>query len=471
MKKLAVAALTVLVGVAALILGVAAPASAHVLPTSTVVLEVHGDDLDAQLRIPVTDLVSASGIGLGDGTAAELAAHDDEVAAYIARHFEPESETGGAWTVSVDNLAITTAEESGTSEYQAITAAAHLVPPDGADPRVFDLGYDVVVHRIVTHAVLVSVRNDWSGGVVESARGLGTIRLDTVTGEIAPLAVDLGDASAWTGFTSMVSLGISHIREGVDHQLFLLTLLLPAPLLVAAGRWAGPTVPRTAVTRIASITVAFTIGHSVTLALGALGLPAPQQLVEVLIAVSILLAAVHAIRPIFAGREVVVAAGFGLVHGLAFSATLAGLHLSGGQFVLSLFGFNLGIELMQLVVVALVLPPLIVLARTWAYRPLRLVAAGATGVAAIGWLAQRVGFGNPIASAADGIEGVSLYLVVMLWIAALIVFGLDQHWRFLKGPLSPDARFSTRHPVSLGIERLEQNPGQPVERAPHPSNV
>ncbi|TFD32068.1 HupE/UreJ family protein [Cryobacterium cryoconiti] len=393
MRNSALAALTVLAGVAALILGVAAPASAHVLPTSTVVLEVHDDAMDAQLRIPVTDLVSASGINLGDETAADLAAHDSAVAAYIARHFAPES------------------------------ATAHLVPPDGADPRMFDLGYDVVVHRIVTHAVIVSVQNDWSGGVVESARGLGTIRRDTVTGEITPLTVDLGAASAWTGFTSLVSLGLSHIREGVDHQLFLLTLLLPAPLIVAAGRWAGPARPRTAVKRIASITIAFTIGHSVTLALGALGLPAPQPVVEALIAVSILIAAVHAVHPIFAGREAVVATAFGLVHGLAFSATLTGLHLSGGQLVLSLLGFNLGIELMQLIVVALVLPPLMVLARTRSYRPLRLAAACATGIAAVGWLAQRVGFANPIASAADGIEGVSVYLVVVLWISALTVVG------------------------------------------------
>jgi hydrogenase/urease accessory protein HupE len=120
-------------------------------------------------------------------------------------------------------------------------------------------------------------------------------------------------------------MGISHILQGTDHQLFLLTLLLPGPILVAGRRWAGAAPRRRAARRIAAITASFTLGHSVTLALGVLGLPVPQQPIEALIAVSILAAAVHAIRPIFPGREARIVAGFGLVHGLAFSVTLSEL--------------------------------------------------------------------------------------------------------------------------------------------------
>ena len=143
----------------------------------------------------------------------------------------------------------------------------------------------------------------------------------------------------------------------------------------------------------------------------------PQQLVEALIAVSILVAAIHAIRPIFPGREALVAAGFGLVHGLAFSETLASLDLTGGELVLSLLVFNLGIEIMQLAVVVLVLPPL---ARSRAYRRLRTGAAVLTAVAATGWLLARIGIDNPIAAAADHLAPASPWIVVALWVAAIV---------------------------------------------------
>jgi hydrogenase/urease accessory protein HupE len=171
--------------------------------------------------------------------------------------------------------------------------------------------------------------------------------------------------------------------------------------------------------RIARTTLAFTLGHSITLALGALGVPVPQQAVEVLIAVSILVAAVHAVRPLFAGREALVAGGFGLVHGLAFSATLRDLDLSGARLVLSLLGFNLGIELMQLVVVALVLPPLVLLARATRYREGPTVAATLVGVAAVGWVLARLGAANPVADLADRLGTVALPVVVVLWFVAL----------------------------------------------------
>jgi hypothetical protein len=414
MHRVAAAATAVLLFVALLVGALGAPAWAHVLPTTKVVLDVRPDRIDAALRIPLDDLQTASGIDLGAQPAAGLAAQESGLLDYLRAHVQARS-ADGAWTVTVDDLAVADTEQLGTGPFTVLTAEAHLTPPSAADVRSFELDYDVVIHQVITHTVIVSARQDWSGGQLGATRSIGTIQLDPVTGEVPPLDVDLGSGSAWRGFTAMVSLGIAHIREGTDHQLFLLTLLLPAPLLVARRRWATAAPPRQAVRRIAAITGSFTIGHSVTLALGAMGLPVPQHAVEALIAVSILVAAAHAIRPIFPGREALIAAGFGLVHGMAFSATLAELDLSGGQLALSLLGFNVGIELMQLAVVALVLPPLCVLARTRAYRSLRVIAAGLTGVAAAGWLAARIGFPNPVASAADGLAGMSPWAIVALW--------------------------------------------------------
>lgn len=263
------------------------------------------------------------------------------------------------------------------------------------------------------------MHSDQANGDVDSTYQIGVVQRDTVTNTVQGLHVDLGTGSSYRGFLGMVTLGVQHIADGTDHQLFLLTLLLPAPLIARSRRWSGPRPPGRAFRRVGAITLAFTLGHSTTLALGALGMPVPQQPVEAMIAVSILVAAVHALHPLFPGREAVVAGVFGLVHGLAFAEALRALDLTGTRLVLSLLGFNLGIEAMQLVVVALVLPPLIAFARLGRYRVLRILAAVITGVAAVGWLLARVGIDNPVATLADQLGAVAPPAVALLWLGAL----------------------------------------------------
>ncbi|MFK0005275.1 HupE/UreJ family protein [Paenarthrobacter sp. NPDC090522] len=413
------AALLILTGLLAL---GTTPASAHVLPNSTVELTIAEDHIDARVNIPLDDLSAASGINLGDGSAETVAARATDITAYLLAHFTPTSDTGQAWAVSEGGLTVTDAGSTATTGiYKALETTFTLTPPSGTDERSFNLGYDAVVHQVVTHIVLVSVASDWAGGAVDGAYQLGTIRLDTVTGTVPSLHVDLGDGSTINGFLSMVALGIQHIREGTDHQLFLLTLLIPAPLLALRGRWSGPATPGKAVRRICGVTMAFTLGHSVTLAMGTLGVPVPSAPIEALIALSILVAAVHAIRPVFAGKEQLVAGFFGLIHGLAFSETLHELDLTGTRLGLSLLGFNLGIEIMQVAVVALVLPPLVVMARYRFFQPFRIGTAVLAAVAASGWMAARLGMSNVIASTADGLESASLPVIVALWGGALLI--------------------------------------------------
>lgn len=418
-----------------------APASAHVLPTSSIQLAVQEETIDAAVKIPLDDLEAASGIDLGDETAETIAAHSEEINAYLLAHFVPTTDSGQPWTVTAGELTVTDAGTvSTTGIYKELRTTFTLTPPAGSTVRSFNLGYDAVVHQVVTHTVLVSVATDWSAGVVDQAYSLGTIRLDTATGTVPPLHIDLGQGSTTNGFLNMVGLGIQHIKDGTDHQLFLLTLLLPAPLMASRRRWAGPAPVKTAVRRIAGITLAFTVGHSVTLALGTLGVPVPSAPVEALIAVSILLAAIHAVRPLFAGKDFLVAGFFGLIHGLAFSETLRELDLTGTRLGLSLLGFNLGIEIMQLAVVAVVLPPLLALSRSTLYRKLRTVAAVVAAIAAGGWLAARLGLLNFVADAADNLGVVAMPGVLALWVIAALLLsargarpvGLHNHASFLR---------------------------------------
>jgi hypothetical protein len=205
------------------------------------------------------------------------------------------------------------------------------------------------------------------------------------------LQVQGADPRWWSGSTDLFRLGVQHIAEGTDHLLFLLTLLLPAALLVKDGKWAGFGGARHLLVHLLKVVTAFTLGHSVTLMLGAWGtVRLPEQPVEFAIAVSILFSAVHAWRPIFPRREGWIAFGFGLVHGLAFASAIRELQLSGARLVTGVLAFNLGIEAMQMVVILIAAPLLILLARRPSYRMVRQAAALMSAVMAIVWMSQRV---------------------------------------------------------------------------------
>ncbi|MCM0619518.1 HupE/UreJ family protein [Nocardioides bruguierae] len=432
--RVATGALAALVAAAVLLLGTAGSASAHVVPSSTVELAVTDSDVVATVEIPLDDLEAATGIDLGDETQADVDANADAIEAYLLEHFTPTSDDGTEWTVTEGDLTVVSAGDSATTGvYNALETTFTLTPPAGTDAaeeeQSFDLGFDAIVEKVATHTVIVTVASDSTDDDFSGAYEVGTVKRDTVTNEVESLHIDLDSGTSSSAFLDMVQLGISHIREGTDHQLFLLTLLLPAPLLAmpasattrARGRrWAGRVGGVTAWRRIGATTLAFTLGHSITLALGTIGVPVAERWVEAAIAISILVASAHAVRPLFPGREALVAGAFGLVHGLAFSETLRALDLSGWHLVVALLGFNIGIEVMQLVVVALVLPPLVLLSRSRAYEPLRLLAAALTGVAACGWLAARVGWANPVADGADQLGDWSLPALTALWLGALL---------------------------------------------------
>lgn len=226
----------------------------------------------------------------------------------------------------------------------------------------------------------------------------------------------------FAGVPNMFHLGIRHIAEGTDHLLFLLALLLPAPLLAVRSGWAAAGGLRHSLIRIVRVVTAFTIGHSITLALGASGLVSlPERPVEVLIAFSILISAAHALRPLFPGREPVIAAFFGLIHGLAFAATLQHLGIGAWQRAASILGFNFGIETMQLIVVAAILPSLIILSRTPAYTVFRLTGALFAGFASLGWIIERLfGVDYSVDLVVDRVAQRGPWIALSLFVISLI---------------------------------------------------
>ncbi|HEX8374536.1 MAG TPA: HupE/UreJ family protein, partial [Geminicoccaceae bacterium] len=196
-----------------------------------------------------------------------------------------------------------------------------------------------------------------------------------------------------TTATGFLREGVHHIVTGYDHVLFLLVLLLPAVLRRdAAGGWRPVGRVGEAVWPIVGVVTAFTIAHSITLALAALGhVRLPGWFVEPAIAVTIVLAGIDNIRPIFPVRRPAVAFVFGLIHGFGFAGVLAELALPAADFALALLLFNVGLELGQLAIVALAMAVLFAL-RDWPKYTTVVVRGGslaAMAVAAI-WLVERI---------------------------------------------------------------------------------
>ena len=298
---------------------------------------------------------------------------------------------GRPWTVTVRE--VTPVDEQEPDVRVALT----MTPPPGAPVDRLTFHYDVIFHHLITHTAVVTLASDWRNGVM----GEEPVLLGTMRDTNAAIAIDRSGGSWFQGFAAMFRLGARHIAEGTDHLLFLLALILPAPLVAAGGRWGGYAGWKTALRRIVKVVTAFTLGHSITLVFGALGwVRLPGAVVESAIALSILVSAVHALVPIFRGREVFIAGGFGLVHGLAFAATLTGFGFDPLTMVSSVLGFNLGIEAFQLLVILAAMPWLVLLARSRVYGPFRIAGAALTGIAAAAWFAERAfGWANPIVPA------------------------------------------------------------------------
>jgi hypothetical protein len=384
------------------------PALAHLTPNSEINLVIHADSVTADIIIPQGEYAYATGNPAENAPGAVA-----EARAYLARHVSITAPDGRRWTATVDSLEFK--QIIGSPDLHAV---ARWVPPPGTSPRRFTIDWSVLLHELPNHFALFVLAGDSGGMIGEGREILGAVRASDTR-----LAVDRGHSSTSVAFANAVLLGIDHILGGYDHLLFLLALLLPAPLVARGGRWCDPRPVRATLLQLLRIVTAFTIGHSLTLIGATLGdwrlPPAP---VEVAIAVSVLVSAVHAIRPLLPGREHYVALLFGLVHGLAFATLLHAAGAGSASTAANLLGFNLGIEAVQLFIVALVIPPLLILSRAPGFTWLRTGCAGFTVLAAAAWIVNRT-----TGAGGDGVATIEMVVSHGLWgIAALYLLALER---------------------------------------------
>ncbi len=413
-----------------ILIGINNKLSAHPSPNSAILLDIQSNGVAAELQLPISELSLALGNSAGFSPQTLIEQQGEQLKTYILEHIQPLSSDNQKWTVEIRDIFIQNIQQEMQGTIPDLIVRLWLQPPTRASNRVFTLNYDVIMHQVVTHNALVSIRQDWETGVTaEHPVDVGVINVDTRDNKVYPLSINQENGGLWRGFKGMVNLGMKHIAAGTDHLMFLLVLLLAAPLLVFKNRWGAFGGLHYSLVRLFKIITSFTIGHSITLLLGAFGwVRLPSQPIEVLIAFSILISAIHAIRPIFPQKEAYIAIGFGLIHGLAFAGTLLNLNLPTSQMALSILGFNIGIELMQLFVMALIVPWLILLSQGAFYRPVRVGGAVFASIVAVAWMVERIlGQANIISVFASKINEKAPFIILFLATLAIISYIFEKN--------------------------------------------
>jgi hypothetical protein len=327
-------------------------AEAHKASDSYLTLKISQSRVEGQWDIALRDLDFAIGLdrdGNGEITWNEVRAKHADIAAYALSRL----------TLSADGTAC------------PLTATQHLLDQhsDGAYEILrFNAECAGKIKALTVHYHLLFDIDPLHQGL---------LRLETPSGTKTAIfspanptqQFKLSEADKLGEFIEYVQHGVGHIWIGIDHILFLLSLLLPAVLICNAKQWRATDSFKLAFLDVLKIVTAFTLAHSITLTLATLQIISlPSRWVESAIAASVVIAALNNLFPLFQGRRWLAAFGFGLIHGFGFASVLADLGLPQSTLLLALVGFNVGVEIGQLTIVAVFLPLAFLLRKTWFYQ-------------------------------------------------------------------------------------------------------
>ncbi|MET0343565.1 MAG: HupE/UreJ family protein [Polyangiales bacterium] len=346
-------------------------AYAHKPSDSYLTLDARGDgairghwdialrDLDADLTLDAN----------GDGVLrwAEVMAREPALIAHAARHLTL-TRSDAACTLSLADADPLTLVAHSDGRYARLSLTARCDAHAGA----LQVRYGLFFARDAQHR-----------GIVQHAESESPPCVLTTSSPRCALHED-----APPGVAAMIESGVVHIVTGYDHVLFLLAMMLP---LLRARSGAEPRAKRT-LTEVAKLVTAFTLAHSLTLGLAALGVVRMSaSVIEPAIAASVALAALDVLWPFLGAARWSVAFALGLLHGFGFASVLGDLGLSGAPLVRALLGFNLGVELGQLGLVLLFVPIGLAAVSRRVTRGL-LLHGGSASIALLSlvWLVQRV---------------------------------------------------------------------------------
>ena len=351
-----------------------APAQAHKPSDSYLGLSVQGARIEGQWDIALRDLDFAIGLdGNGDGalTWDEIRARHAAIAAYALQRLHIATSQGACPLLAGEQLI----DHHTDGAYTVLRFAASC--PGTAAPASLEIGYTLFADLDPQHKGLLKLTHD------------GATQTAIFDPDSPRQSLSLAAPDRLAQFGAYVKHGIWHIWIGTDHILFLLSLLLPAVLLPGLREQQASL--RAAFYDVLKVVTAFTLAHSITLTLASLSLVSlPSRWVESAIAASVVLAALNNLYPLFRGKRPVAAFVFGLIHGFGFASVLRDLGLPQSALVSSLFGFNVGVEIGQLAIVAVFLPLAWWLRKSWLYRQLFTWGSLAIALVAAIWLVERV---------------------------------------------------------------------------------
>lgn len=350
------------------------PAWAHKPSDSYLHIELGPKDISGRWDIAVRDLEYAIGIDAnndGEITWGELKSTQPTIEAYALSRLKVARGDSNCALSSQDFLL----DRHSDGAYAVLMFAARC--PSSAQALTID--YQLLFDVDPQHKGLASVTQgtQTSTLIFEATKARQTLDFDS--------------ASPWSEFGRFLYQGAWHIWLGFDHVLFLLALLLPSVLRREHNTWQAADDRRSVIIDVLKIVTAFTIAHSITLSLAAFSIVnAPTRIVESAIAASVILAALNNIFPLFTRHRTKIAFAFGLLHGFGFASVLADLGLTESTLLRSLLGFNLGVELGQILIVAILLPIAYRLRATRFYqRGMLWIGSLVIAVLAAVWLVQR----------------------------------------------------------------------------------
>lgn len=354
-------------------------ARAHGSSNAYLTLSPSGNELTGQWEIAIRDLDYAIGLdtdGNGAVTWGELRARRVAIEEYAFTRLTLTDGNGQTCPIHPDALLV---DHHGDGTYAVLRFGASCAA--GARTGLTRVGvrYNLLFDLDPQHRGLLKVQ-----------QGDNT-RVQVLSPEAPSASFDVGDDSAGAAFTDFFFAGAAHIMGGIDHILFVAVLLFPAIFVRVGRRWTPNDRFWNAFLETVKTLSAFTLAHAITLTAAVTGLVhIPARITDTAVALTIVATAIDNIVPIFRGRRWMLGFGFGLIHGFGYASALGPLHLPPGALATALLGFNIGVETVQILLVALILPLTYTL-RFWRGFPLHFVPA-ASGVAvmlATLWLIDR----------------------------------------------------------------------------------
>ncbi len=362
------------------------PAWAHQAGQSYVYLSVTDDALTGRFEATLKDLDRFVPLDANkDGTISfdEYDARKAEVGEYLRRHLlfkQGDRHARATLSGTLDLLPTPTGD-----------FARHTfdVPEFSPPPAALDVRFDFMFNDgAPAHLGIVLIENNTRTGVIDNEAHPAALYRPGEEWQ----SVSFDPEPFGTVVARFIGEGVWHIWIGLDHILFIIALLLPSVLVLREGRWVPTDNFAQSAWYVVKVATLFTVAHSLTLSLASLNLVRlPSGPVEALIALSIAVTAWGNLRPYFEGRAVwLIIFGFGLFHGFGFASVLAPLGLNPSTLVAGLLGFNIGVELGQIAIIAVSFPILYALRRTPIYRPV-VLQAGSVALIAISlfWFVER----------------------------------------------------------------------------------